>query len=63
MSANINFFDTTNNYVSKEQVRQNIKAKMNSIEYKNAMKELVHDMKLKQPDKFKNYLFKENSSQ
>lgn len=63
MRANINFFDTTNNYVSKEQVRQNIKAKMNSIEYKNAMKELVHDMKLKQPDKFKNHLFKENSSQ
>jgi hypothetical protein len=55
--------DTENNYVSKEQVRQNIKSKMNSIEYKNAKKELIHVMKIEQPEKLKNYFFRENSSQ
>jgi hypothetical protein len=36
---------------------------MNSIEYKNAKKELIHVMKIEQPEKFKNYFFRENSSQ
>ena len=47
------YFDDSNNYVSAEQICKNIKTKQNSVEYKNAMKELIREMKLQEPNKFK----------
>jgi hypothetical protein len=47
------YFDTPDNYVSAEQIRKNIKAKLNSLEYKNAKKQLIHEMKIECVDKFK----------
>jgi hypothetical protein len=41
--------DTSNNHVTADQIRNNIKGRMNTEEYKNAMKQLVKEMKLEKP--------------
>jgi hypothetical protein len=47
------YFDTSDNYVTAKQVRKNIRAKTNSIEYKEAAKHLIDKMKLQQSNKLK----------
>jgi aromatic ring-cleaving dioxygenase len=47
------YFDTSDNYVTAKQVRKNITAKINSIEYKKSAKHLIDEMKLKQSNKLK----------
>ena len=49
----IMYFDTSDNYVTAKQVRKNIRAKTNSIEYKEAAKHLIDEMKLQQSNKLK----------
>jgi hypothetical protein len=47
------YFDTRDNYVPPEQVRKNIKAKLNSLEYKNAVEHIIREMKIEKSNKFK----------
>jgi hypothetical protein len=46
-------FDTRDNHVTVEQICDNLKKRMNSKEYKDAMTQLVKEMKLEKPHYFK----------